>query len=171
MFVDAPRLTSITYIREDPRTFARIPGHPRGFPDIREDPRTSARIPRHPRMFPDIHEDAWILASIRCILANQFCILANVVWTLERVSRRLATVENRLANRFWTLVRMLVIRNWTLCTSARGPKRHARMSTDIREDPRTFARMQRTFARIHGSSRMIPDILASRQTMFPRMQV
>ncbi len=124
------RLTSITYIREHPQTFARIPGHS--------------------RMFPDILEDAWILANIRCILSNQFCILSKIVWTLGNVSGRLSNVENRLANRFCTLASRLVIRNWTLCTSARVPKRSSRMSTDIREDPRTFARMQRIFARIHG---------------------
>src|SRR5260370_41625060 len=83
-----------------------------------------------------------ILSKIRCILANQFCILANVVWALENGSGRLSNVESRLPNRFWTLVKMLVIRNWTLCT-------FARVLNDIRGCPRTFVRLQRTFVRLH----------------------
>jgi hypothetical protein len=111
----------------------------------------------YPRGSTDIPEDARILTNIRCILANQFCILVRIVWTLENVSGRLSNVENCLSNRFWTLARMRVTRNWTLCTFARVPKRSLRMSTDPREDPRTLPRMQRILARMHGYPRGSTD--------------
>ncbi len=164
------RLTSITYIREDSQTFANIPRHSRGSTDIRECSRTSTNIHGHPRACVDpreypLHPLESILHPREDRLDPRECLRA----TLECRKPPRESISHTREATCGQKLDTLHIREGSK-TTFEDVHGHSRGSTDIREDARNIREDARIFARMHGSSRMIPDILDSRQTIFPRVQ-
>ena len=137
-------------IREDPWTFARIRGHSRGSVDIREHPLHPLESILHPREDRlDPRECLW--TTLECRKPPPQSILDP---REDACDQKLDTLHIRECSK-------------TILEDVHG---HSRGSTDIREDATDIREDARIFARIHGSSRMFPDIRTRMQNRLARMQ-
>src|SRR5260221_5466907 len=146
------------------RGYSRMSVHPRECLWILANVRGSSRMSVHPREYP-LHPRESILHPREGRLDPRECLRT----TLECRKPPPESIWDALESTCDQKLESLHIREGSK-TTFEDVHGHSRGSTDIREDATDIRADPRILARIHGSSRMIPDILDSRQTRFASMQ-